>query len=107
MQHHYARHQIDLCPSLRICRRVVISLALLCMPLCSSMTIAQEAPAPTELRISIYSSTALEIAWNRAVSLEPIVGYEIIRNDEVLGVFDVLSLFESRSRAGDFLCLSG
>ena len=50
---------------------------------------------PANLRHQVYSQTSAEIFWDRATDDGFIQGYEIIRNDESLGVRDSLSLFES------------
>ena len=49
---------------------------------------------PDSLRHVVYSQTEAELFWDRASDNGFVQGYEIIRNGELLGVFDSLSFFE-------------
>jgi len=55
-------------------------------------------PAPSGLRINLYSSTALGLAWTRSAQFG--VRYEISRDGEVITETDATSLVESGLRPG-------
>ncbi|MBX2883164.1 MAG: PQQ-dependent sugar dehydrogenase [Granulosicoccus sp.] len=50
---------------------------------------------PGNLRREIHSMNAAEIFWDRSADNQGIQGYEVIRNGQLLGVLDSLSLFEN------------
>jgi len=56
--------------------------------------------APENLRSTAYSETAGELFWARAKDDGIVVGYDIVRNGESLGVLDVLSLFQENLLPG-------
>ncbi|MBX2824719.1 MAG: PQQ-dependent sugar dehydrogenase, partial [Gammaproteobacteria bacterium] len=49
---------------------------------------------PGNLRHLVYSGSSAEIFWDRASDDRQVVGYEISRNGESLGIRDALSLFQ-------------
>jgi len=49
---------------------------------------------PENFRNEVYSPTTAELFWDRSVDDGFVRGYEIFRNDEPLGIFDSLSLFQ-------------
>ena len=49
---------------------------------------------PGNVRHQVYSGTAAEIFWNRAIDDGSVQGYEVIRNGESLGIRDSLGMFE-------------
>lgn len=56
--------------------------------------------APGNLTGLVYSSTAAEIFWNRSVSENPVIGYEIFRNGQSLTVDDGNSFFDDTLQSG-------
>jgi hypothetical protein len=55
---------------------------------------ANRPTTPANVRHELYSSSSAEIFWDRATDGGTVVGYEIIRNGDSLGVHDALSLVE-------------
>ncbi|MFK7889791.1 MAG: PQQ-dependent sugar dehydrogenase [Granulosicoccus sp.] len=51
---------------------------------------------PANFRHLVYSDSSAEIFWDRSTDNGLVQGYEILRNDETLGVFDSLSLFQNQ-----------
>lgn len=49
---------------------------------------------PANLRHAVYTTTSAELFWDRSSDDGFVQGYEIIRNGELLGVLDALSLFQ-------------
>jgi len=50
---------------------------------------------PTGLRFDIYSLKSAEVFWDRSTDDDVVQGYEIIRNGQLLGVRDALSVYEN------------
>ena len=74
------------------------SLALVTFP---EFTISGEQPAaPSELRGEAYSSSALEIFWNRVTTEPAAADYEVSRDGMILTALDGLSYFDSGLQAG-------
>lgn len=49
---------------------------------------------PGNLRQQVYSDTTAELFWDRSTDDGFVRGYEVIRNGELLGVFDALGIFQ-------------
>jgi len=49
---------------------------------------------PNNLRRELYSDSAAEIFWSRSEDNDAVIGYEVIRNGDNLGIHDALSLFQ-------------
>lgn len=61
-----------------------------------------EPSAPGNIRFLVYSKTAAEIFWDRSTDDGNVVGYEIIRNDGLVGIRDSLGIFEDDLLPGVF-----
>ncbi len=67
----------------------------------SSNSIASPQP-PSDINGVVYSRTAGEIFWQRSSSDEPVINYEIYRNDKLVSTRDATSYFDnSLSRDAD------
>ena len=60
---------------------------------------AQSPTTPDGFRYEIYSDTTAELFWSRTINV-PVQGYEISRNDVVLGIFDSLSYVDNTLSPG-------
>jgi len=81
--------------------RTVMTRLLYLLPIFLTSMAATAAPAePEELRIEVYSSSALEIFWARWL-IEDVAGYEVARDGEIVEVLlDGLSYFDAGLTAG-------
>ena len=67
--------------------------------LCST-AYAEDPTQPDELRHAVYSNKAAEIFWNRSTDDTLVVGYEVVVNDDVIGVLDATSYYSNSYVAG-------
>jgi len=67
--------------------RIVLLLVLLV----TTLTAYANPTEPQDFRYEVYSSSTLELFWSRSTDFPPVVGYELTKDGEVLGVFDALS----------------
>ena len=66
----------------------------------ATSTWANDPSQPGQLRAVVYSSTAAEVMWARSTDDVIVAGYEIVLNDQVLGIFDQLSYFSDELTVG-------
>jgi len=57
-------------------------------------------PGTPDVRYLVYSETAIELFWQTPSGGALVVGYEITRDDELLGVFDARSYFDDTLQSG-------
>ena len=68
----------------------------------TSPTLANDTPptTPDNLVASVYSSTAGAVQWDRSSDDRLVVGYDVFRDDVLIGTFDSLSLVETSLEPG-------
>ena len=81
------------CLRLSRCFSFVLVVALLV--LLQPPVFASTPASPSPLTAKTYSTTAIELFWPRATSTSAVVGYEVVRDGVVLGVFDALSYYDA------------
>ena len=77
-------------------RRAVLCTVMLMVPL---ITHAEPPLTPGNFRYEIYSSSTIELFWDRTTNV-PAQGYEITRNGSSLGIFDALSYVDNTLSSG-------
>lgn len=65
----------------------------------TSVSFAEPA-TPEDFRHAVYSATTAELFWQRVTGHPLVVGYELTKDSEVLGVFDALSYVDTTLVAG-------
>lgn len=82
-------------PSLKPVCNLLCAIALAISPILHAAP-----PGTPDVRFKVYSQTAVELFWETPSSNSLVVGYEVSRDGELLGLFDALSYFDSTLQTG-------